>query len=149
MYLGHLPGAPGTWASLGSVAAGLAFGMALGTCTAGIIMLAVAFALLLVGISVGTWAETFYGKKDPQQFVLDEFVGQGIAMGAVMMMLPSAEIRVIAPAVFISFRVFDILKIFPANRAEKLAGGTGIMLDDIIAGVYAAIVSVVFLMAIR
>ena len=75
-------------------------------------------------------AETFYNEKDPQRVVIDEVMGYWTGL----LFLPfSISYAIIA---FLVFRVFDILKPYPAKRLEKLHGGLGIMIDDYIAGLY-------------
>lgn len=69
---------------------------------------------------------------DPKQVVIDEIIGYGVAF----YLIPINAINLIL--VFILFRIFDILKPFPANWAESnLPGGWGIVMDDVMAGVYA------------
>lgn len=103
------------------------------------------FALiLLVGLTFGAIkistaaAETMH-VKDPQIIIADEIVGFMIANFL-------APLRW-APLLlgFLLFRIFDIAKIYPAARLEKLPGGTGIVLDDVLAGVYAFVIVQTFL----
>ena len=70
-------------------------------------------------------------QKDPQVIVIDEIVGFFVAN---FLAPPRWAVLLCA---FILFRFFDIAKVFPTNRLEQLPGGTGIVLDDIMAGVYA------------
>ena len=74
-------------------------------------------------------------KKDPQIVVIDEVVGQWIALAGATMYSPLAWI-----AAFVLFRAFDIWKPWPVRQLEQLPGGTGIVMDDVMAGVYAALV---------
>ena len=98
------------------------------------------FALiLLVGltfaaIKISTAAAEILHTKDPQIIVADEIVGFMIANFL-------APLRW-APLLlgFLLFRIFDIAKVYPAARLEKLPGGTGIVLDDVLAGVYAFVI---------
>jgi len=98
------------------------------------------FALiLLVGLTFGaikisTAAAEIMHVKDPQIIVADEIVGFMIANFL-------APLRW-APLLlgFLLFRIFDIAKVYPAARLEKLPGGMGIVLDDILAGVYAFVI---------
>ncbi len=83
-----------------------------------------------IGIRVATFVENDKG-KDPKIVVIDEFVGQWIAL----LFLPRTFIVFVAA--FILFRFLDIIKLYPANRMEKIRGGSGIMLDDVVAGLYA------------
>jgi phosphatidylglycerophosphatase A len=92
-------------------------------------------AAIATVFAVGVWsagrAETFFGTKDPGRVVIDEVAGQMLAFVA----RPQVEWTWLV-AGFAVFRVLDILKPFPAERAEKLPGGWGIMSDDLVAGVY-------------
>lgn len=86
--------------------------------------------LIYPSIKLTDDGELFFGVKDPSQIVLDEFVGYWISL----LFFPfSIRIAIIA---FILFRILDIIKPFPARRLQDLNGGLGIMIDDIIAGVY-------------
>jgi phosphatidylglycerophosphatase A len=100
--------------------------------------------LLIVGITlVGTWAasrtEKIIGRKDPRIVVVDEVAGQLI----VFIFVPAFYFGVLVPPVvifgFVAFRFFDIVKPYPARRLESLPTGLGIMADDIVAGMYAAV----------
>ena len=75
-------------------------------------------------------AEKISGITDPSFVVIDEVAGQLITL----FLLPFSWKILIAG--FILFRVFDVIKPFPARRAEKLHGGWGIMMDDVLAGLY-------------
>jgi len=70
-------------------------------------------------------------QKDPQIIVADEIVGFMIANFLVPLRWPPLLLS------FLLFRIFDISKVYPTGRLEKLPGGTGIVLDDVLAGVYA------------
>jgi phosphatidylglycerophosphatase A len=93
---------------------------------------------------VGTWAasrtEKILRRKDPGTVVIDEVAGQLIAF----VFLPAYSFGVLIPPIviigFVAFRVFDIIKPYPARRLESLPAGLGIMSDDIVAGMYAAAV---------
>lgn len=76
------------------------------------------------------------GGKDPQEVVVDEVVGQWIALAG------ATHLRTIWPwlIAFGLFRLFDIWKPFPIRWLEKFPGGWGIVLDDVMAGIYAAVV---------
>ncbi len=86
--------------------------------------------IFIYGIKLGNKFENTYG-KDPGIFVLDEFLGTWVAF--LFFRLNPYSIFFI----FFIWRFFDILKPFPVRNAEKLNGGLGIMLDDLLAGVYA------------
>jgi phosphatidylglycerophosphatase A len=98
---------------------------------------------ILAGLlfAIGVWsagkAEKAFGQVDPSQVVIDEIAGQVITF------LATPRITWIGLlAGFILFRAFDILKPSPARQAERLPGGWGIMLDDVVAGFYSLLVLV-------
>ena len=89
--------------------------------------------ICLIVFFTGVWAAQIVERehgKDPGLVVIDEFVGQWISL----LFLP--RIFLVFLAAFIIFRILDILKPFPANDSQKLAHGWGIMIDDVIAGIY-------------
>jgi len=101
----------------------------------------IGFVFLSVWVSGN--AEIFFGKKDDQRIVIDEIMGFLITM----LWVPKT-IRFVIIGFFL-FRFFDILKPFPIRRLEKgFRGGFGVVLDDVVAGVYANIVlRLIFLIA--
>jgi phosphatidylglycerophosphatase A len=128
-YSGYLPKAPGTWGSLLGVGIWAALIKLDLTLYAG----AVAF-LFIIGTACAGSAEKIVDHGDPGIVVIDEIVGQLIALAAA----PSHPVAALLG--FALFRVFDILKPFPINWLDKhIHGGLGIMLDDVIAGIYALI----------
>ena len=94
-------------------------------------------AMLLVFTLTGIWAshgaEKEFG-EDGSPIVVDEFIGQWITLAG---LLPTPGVLILG---FLLFRIFDILKPFPGRQAESLHGGVGVMLDDVVAGIYAAVV---------
>ena len=86
-----------------------------------------------------------YNKKDPQEIIIDEYIGISIPLLFISSYQSYFEILL----VFVSFRIFDIFKIFPVNKAEMLDGPIGIILDDVIAGIYALIILLVFQIIIK
>lgn len=90
-----------------------------------------ATAVVLIGIPSATRVARGAGKKDPQFVVIDEVAGQLVALIAVPLGWKSFL------AGFILFRVFDILKPPPVRQLEAIPEGSGIMLDDVAAGLYA------------
>lgn len=127
-FLGCSPVAPGTVGTLGGVL--IAWALA-GTSPFLLWALLAAAIVYLVGRSLGPWAEAYAGEKDPGIFVLDEVVGYLITVAWIEG--PSLLALVVA---FFVFRFFDVLKPRLARRAEHIPGGDGILLDDVIAGVY-------------
>jgi phosphatidylglycerophosphatase A len=136
---GMMKPGPGTYGSVAAVllwfgvahfsGVGLV-GLAVGTAVA-------ALAAVLVGIPAATIAARESGRKDPGFVVIDEVAGQWIAL---IGMRPDWRHAALALALF---RVFDIWKPWPIRRLEKLPEGTGIMLDDVAAGVLAMAVGLV------
>ncbi len=152
--VGYLPLAPGTWGSI--VGIGIYFGLQSLTdrlirwpirpnsvlfISPWSIFLAVEFVAIAVIALVGIWAATrtekLSGRKDPGKVVIDEVAGQLIALLPVVPRLDSGWSSIIIA--FVLFRLFDIVKPYPARRFEKLESGLGIMSDDIVAGLYAAL----------
>jgi phosphatidylglycerophosphatase A len=90
-----------------------------------------AIAALTIGIPAATMVERESGRQDPGHVVIDEVAGQWIALIHARVDLPHLV------AAFLLFRIFDIVKPWPARRLEGLPAGWGIMFDDVAAGVYA------------
>lgn len=125
---GYIPFAPGTFGSLVALLIYLIPGFENPT-----ILLLLISLFSIIGFSVGTKFESLYG-KDPKQCTIDEMVGMWISL----LLVPKKIWFIVL--VFLLWRLFDIVKPFPANVAEKLDGGLGIMLDDIIAGIYTLVI---------
>ena len=130
---GLLRPGPGTYGSIAAVL--LWFGAAhlLHPSTAALTCATVVAALLatLVGIPAATVVARESGREDPGHVVIDEVAGQLLALIAV-----PADWRHAAVSLLL-FRIFDILKPPPVRNLERLPGGTGIMLDDVAAGLLA------------
>jgi len=129
--IGHLQPGSGTWASAATLA--LWWAAALWLPSAWIVPAAIAVSVLvtLIGIPPSTVVARESGIKDPGFVVIDEVAGQMIALIAA----PVNWKYMLAG--FILFRSFDIVKPFPLRRLEELPGGTGIMMDDVGAGLCA------------
>ena len=131
--LGYSPFAPGTAGSLGALALAWVLARFWG-------WQPVHFALLAcVAFLPAVWAAQSFarasGKHDPGAIVVDEAVGQWIALFGAAPLTWQAWL-----AAFALFRIFDIWKPQPVRRAESLPGGWGIVADDVAAGLYAALV---------
>ncbi len=127
--VGYMPIAPGTFGSL----VGVGLFLLLPPVAIPMSIMVVTFA----GIWAGSRTEELSGRKDPGKIVVDEVAGQLTAL------LPLAFVKWSMTAImvsFILFRFFDIVKPYPANRLQELKGGVGVMCDDLVAGVYAAII---------
>jgi len=122
---------PGTWASVATSA--LWLGLARYANSASLPAYAIVTAVLvtIVGIPAATRVARALGRKDPSQVVIDEVAGQMITF----IYVPLNWHNVLAALIL--FRAFDITKPFPIRRLEDLPEGTGIMLDDVGAGLYA------------
>jgi len=123
--LGLSPVMPGTVGTLGGVA--IAYFMPNVTALA-----ATAVGLAVLGWPLAALAEKYFGKEDPQWFVLDEVAGYLF----VLIGLPYSEPWVLGAA-FVAFRLFDITKPWPCRKLEELPRGMGVMADDLAAAVYA------------
>ena len=156
--LGHIPIAPGTWGSLIGVAAtwlnvyvanvnlrlwpppanghwsdrAAEANFLVNQCTAALIV-------SVIGLWAAHQAAKYLREHDPQAVVVDEVSGQMITYLGLLTAGPIPHSWKYLLLGFILFRVFDIWKPFPARQAESLPGGWGIMADDWIAGIYAAI----------
>lgn len=128
-YCGYFPVAPGT---VGSAAGLVVYLLVWWTKSR-----AVEAVLIVAVFAVGTWAashaERYFGSIDPGPVVIDEVLGQLITLAFIPVGLPAAI------AGFVLFRIYDVVKPYPANRLERFHGGFGIMADDAMAGIYANI----------
>ena len=127
--IGYLPLAPGTWGSL----AALAFWYLILPTISSITFIVIIVIILVLGIYTSSITESVLDKKDPSIIVIDEWVGQWIAL----LFLP--KLFVWGIVAFALFRLFDIWKPYPIHRLDNIKGGFGIMIDDVLAGIYALI----------
>jgi len=132
--IGRLRPGPGTWGSAASVLLWYGLAHALPPAASIPAVIALAIAVILVGIPAATQVARASNTKDPQFVVIDEVAGQLIALIAV----PLAWKTFLAG--FILFRAFDIVKPPPVRQLEKLPDGAGIVLDDVAAGIYALVI---------
>jgi phosphatidylglycerophosphatase A len=146
--LGYWPKAPGTWGSLlGALMFALTqfysplhskpdiyLGVRERAIWASWTELPIAVLIAAVGVWASNRAAGYGGQKDPQSVVIDEVSGQHLSY---LLALAPVHWKYMVLGLIL-FRVFDIWKPFPARQAESLAGGWGIMADDWIAGIYAA-----------
>ncbi|HEY2391971.1 MAG TPA: phosphatidylglycerophosphatase A [Candidatus Angelobacter sp.] len=137
--IGHLQPGSGTWASAVTVLLWWAASHGLRPEWQMPAALLASVAITLVGIPPSTVVERESGREDPGFVVIDEVAGQMIALIGV----PVDWKYLLAG--FILFRSFDIVKPFPLRRLEKLGGGTGIMMDDVGAGLYALVLLQIWL----
>lgn len=147
--LGYIPVAPGTWGSFAGVLiywlafsrlpltiSGHKFPWAGRASQYAVLGAAIALLLAIGGVWAADQAAKFLQKKDPGCVVIDEVSGQFLALS---LALAPVNWKYLVLGLIL-FRVFDIWKPAPARQAESLPGGLGIMADDWVAGVYAAMV---------
>ena len=146
LWIGYFKYAPGTAASFITCLIFYIHPM-------GGIELYVLFFLIVITIYSVILIDKVYKKEDSQEIVIDEFVGQsipliawyyrtdlfGLVLPSKFFLFYSFEFWIVAS--FILFRIFDIIKPFPINIVDKkIKNGLGVMLDDIIAGIYSTII---------
>jgi|ERR1700722_10454138 phosphatidylglycerophosphatase A len=129
--IGRLKPAPGTWGALATVLLWSAASSRIPVATRMWATIVAAAVVTLIGIPAATRVARGFGAKDPQFVVIDEVAGQLVALIAVPLVWKTFL------AGFILFRIFDIWKPFPIRRLERLPEGTGIVVDDLGAGLYA------------
>ena len=133
-YTGYIPFASGTFGSI----AGLIIYYIPGFEEPVIIIPAIVL-FTVYGIFVGSKFEIIYG-KDPSECTVDEVVGMWISL----FLLP--KVWWISLIVFLLWRISDIIKPFPARKLEKIEGGLGIMIDDIISSLYVLLIVHLFVL---
>lgn len=129
--IGRLRPGPGTWASVATVLLWAAACSIIPAPKRTFAILLAAVVVTLTGISASTRIVRATGIKDPSFVVIDEVAGQLVSLIAV----PLSWKMLLAGLIL--FRVFDILKPFPIRRLERLPEGTGIVVDDLGAGILA------------
>jgi phosphatidylglycerophosphatase A len=136
--IGYVPPGPGTWAAAVTVVLWWAAARAMDPSWLLPAAIIVSAAVTLIGIPPSSVVARESGNKDPGFVVIDEVAGQMIALIG----CPLNWKYLLAG--FILFRSFDIVKPFPLRRLEKLPAGTGIMMDDVGAGLYALVLLQIF-----
>jgi phosphatidylglycerophosphatase A len=129
--IGRLGSGPGTWGSLAAILAWLLLAQWVPVGTRAIVLACLAALSIALGIPAATSVTRATRIKDPQFVVIDEVAGQWVTM------LFSPVTWKTALVGFILFRVFDIVKPPPVRQLEALPEGTGIVVDDAAAGLYA------------
>ena len=128
--VGYLPLAPGTWGSIFAILVWWVFLKDIDPLIFGIIIILFFF----IGIIVSNIIIDQNGDNDPTHIIIDELVGQWLALW----MLPDGSFYIIV--VFILFRFFDIIKPWPIRFMEQLPKGLGVMCDDLTAGLITLII---------
>ncbi|WP_434287000.1 phosphatidylglycerophosphatase A family protein [Celeribacter sp. SCSIO 80788] len=143
--IGYMKPASGTWGSAAAVPLFWALHETLGV--PGVLIGTV------IAFVAGLWATQKMTanseNEDPSEIVIDELVGMWIALipvsiGSAMAGMPSTTLWPAWPTAFLAFRLFDIWKPGPIGWADRRGDALGVMLDDVIAGVFAAVVVLVF-----
>jgi len=143
--LGRLPVAPGTW---GSIPPAVVFGL---LCQFGApaVLVSIVMAVFVVAGSVvcvkcAPAAIAATGKSDPGEVVADEVAGQALTLLTVPLAMTAeftvGQIWAVAGMGFLIFRILDIAKPQPIRKLEKLPQGWGILADDLLAGVFGAVI---------
>ncbi len=142
---GLLPIAPGTWGSL----AAFPFAYVISVYSGPYVLIIGTVALFFIGERASNNVEKSAQKKDPRFIVVDEVVGQWIALLPLPFLYNLVDpdlfywfFAPMAAVAFLTFRIFDIWKPWPIRNIDKnVSGGLGIMLDDVVAGIYALIIT--------
>ena len=132
-YIGKIPGAPGTYASLATTLA-YSFVYRISFRILPELHLSAICLITAVGIFTSARVSRSLGQEDPRVVVIDEVAGQLVAL-----FLLHVNLFNLIAGTFL-FRLFDIWKPYPIRRLEPLKDGVGIMADDLLAGVYANII---------
>ncbi len=133
-YIGYIPGAPGTYGSLFALLLISQFEIL--TNIFSIIL------FILIGLIFSTLMEKQSKKRDDQRIIIDEFAGMLITF----YLVPINFLYLVLG--FVLFRLYDIFKPYPIKKLQKLPAGWGIMVDDILAGIYARIVLYIIIILI-
>ncbi len=128
-YTGYAPVAPGTFGTL--VGIPVACLLALWGLKSATVVLV---GMILASCWIANEAEKIYGMQDPNDIVIDEVMGYAVTLWG----LPFTWVTVVLGFVF--FRILDILKPYPIRKVEEwIPGGTGVVMDDVLAGIYGCI----------
>lgn len=141
--LGHMRPFPGTWGSLPPIVLAMLLLLVLPdgayTPLLRLVMLLVAIAFTLACVILGDKAEARFGRKDPSQVVADEVAGMAVCLMLMPVVDPGWGRFGTLVMAFIFFRAMDIVKPWPADGLQSEPGGWGVVLDDLVAGVQAAV----------
>ena len=124
-----MPRAPGTFGTLAAIPLAIAVNYLGAIYGAFSLVIFISVAVLTSGLS-----RKLMGREDPPEIVIDEAAGFSVTLFLLPLSWFSLSLG------FLLFRLFDIFKPFPIRRLEKINGGIGIVLDDLLAGVYANLV---------
>lgn len=139
---GFVPGAPGTAGAFVALVIWYVLYLVLSP----VALMWATIALVVVTFVAGAWTsgimEKYWG-EDPRSVVIDEYLGTWIPMLAAGVAGHPGITAILAIAGFAAFRVIDIVKTPLARRMERVGGGWGVMLDDVVAGFYALLIVIV------
>jgi len=147
---GFIPFGPGTWGSV--VGLLITYGLIAFFGSDVLLLQNSLIAAGVVSAALGFWAgqraEKIFDQKDASQIVIDEVCGQIISFVfiAPYLIKLGPQWRWWMVAGFALFRAFDMFKPYPINRLQDLSGGVGVMMDDVLAGIYAAVILSLLLM---
>ena len=132
--LGFIKFMPGTFGSLVSLPIGYIILKLFG------FWIFILIITLLLAISYYAISKYLIAKKskDPKEIIIDEFIGQFIAL----IFIPDTILGLLVS--FLLFRFFDITKLYPINKAEKIPGAIGVLADDVVAGLMTACIIIIF-----
>ena len=140
-FLGRSPVAPGTVGSFGSFI--LAYLIVENIADySGYLLLGLSGIFYYIGLQIAPWCEDRYG-KDPGIYVMDEVIGYLMTISFLIIFGVDLTVEIWVLS-FISFRIFDVLKIWPAKDLENIEGGHGILLDDVAAGFQTLVIVLLF-----
>ena len=135
--LGHAPFASGTFGSLLGIVLYLALLQVTTSVVPTLVLLAIA---TVIAIAVAGRADAIWQEHDSGKIVIDEIVGMAIAL------VGFAPTWTNVITIFVIFRVLDVVKVWPANYCDReMPGGAGVVLDDVVSGIYANLVARVLL----
>jgi phosphatidylglycerophosphatase A len=134
--LAYLPVAPGTWGTLPGVVIFLVIALVAPQSSQIWLIAAALIVFCILTVALGPWAERHWKVKDPRVYVPDEVAG--FLLTVLLFRTPDPFLT--AGWAFVMARVTDILKLPPARQLERLPGGWGILVDDLVSSIYAAII---------
>ncbi|MGB9618548.1 MAG: phosphatidylglycerophosphatase A family protein [Desulfomonilaceae bacterium] len=134
-WFGMSPTIPGTVGTIPAVILFIGTALWIPAAWQWLVITGLLVASCILCVSLGEWAEKYWGVKDPRHFVLDEVAG--FFLTVLLFRVPDLAATVLWG--FVATRAFDIIKPPPASSLEVLSAGWGILIDDLIASLYAAV----------
>jgi len=138
LYTGYIPLGPGTFASI------LAIPLVILLAKSSMVYTITAIIILVIGTFSAEHLSRVWNKKDDQRITIDEFIGILITF----LLIPTINWYILLIG-FVLFRFFDIVKPLFIRETERVSGGLGVMLDDVVSGIYANLLLRVFLLIIK